>query len=378
MNSAIQAIRPDTAAPSTSSAPRAPSTPSTPSAPSPSEPVDEFTMRVYEYVLGHDAATPETIATALDAPAHPVKQALHTLRGLRLLKDPAGGGREIVAVHPEAAQLELLLPLENAIRDQRHRLAGVKGQLRAFMEVFDNTRRHRETVVSTDDQSEITLRLQEAAQHCTSEILLMQPCVTREPSELVSARPLIIEALRRGVEGRVLYPHTARSDAGTRSYALRLAEADGQVRTSRDVHARFLVFDRKTAFVMVEDDNGGPNTITIVYEPSLAMFLGSLHDLTWQSAFPLQQGTHGYAGTLNDLRATIVELLASGIKDEVIARRVGLSERSFRRHVAAIMQDLAAGSRFQAGVMAARAGLVGHAAESPVPLPPATTPGRAA
>ncbi|WEH34416.1 LuxR C-terminal-related transcriptional regulator [Streptomyces sp. AM 4-1-1] len=342
------------------------------------EGVDEFAVHVYEYTLGHGSVTPEVLATELDAPAHRVEQALSTLRGLHLVKSAAGSGRELVAVHPEAAQLELLLPLESAIRDHRRRLAGVKGQLLSFMEVFDSTRQHRETVVVTDDRGEIALRLREAAQCCASEILLMQPCVTQEPAELINARPLINEALQRGVQGRVLYPHTARSDAAARSYALRLTAAGGQVRTSPDLHARFLVFDRKTSFVTVDDGTSDSSVVTIIYEPSVATFLGSIHDLAWQSAFPLQQGTNGYAGTLDDLRATIVGLLASGIKDEVIARRVGLSERSFRRHVAAIMQNLAARSRFQAGVMAAQTGLLAPVREGRAPLVPATTASGAA
>ncbi|MEV8456181.1 LuxR C-terminal-related transcriptional regulator [Streptomyces sp. NPDC052095] len=330
--------------------------------------VDEFVLHVYECALGHGRVTSGLLAAQLDASAHRVEQALNTLCGLRLLKGVDGSDRELVAVSPEAAQLELLLPLESAIHDHRRRLAGVKGQLLSFMEVFDNNRQHRETVVVTGDRREVELRLREAARRCTSEMLLMQPCVTQEPAELVQARPLFTEALWRGVQGRVLYPHTARGDAATRSYTLRLTEAGGQVRTSRDLHARFLVFDRKTAFVTVDDgtggdgDDGADSAVTIIYEPSVAMFLGSLHDLAWQSAFPLEQGTSGYAGTLDELRATIVELLALGVKDEVIARRVGLSERTFRRHVAAIMQNLAAGSRFQAGVMAVRTGLLGEAA----------------
>jgi DNA-binding NarL/FixJ family response regulator len=64
---------------------------------------------------------------------------------------------------------------------------------------------------------------------------------------------------------------------------------------------------------------------------------------------------------VNELRSTILELLASGVTDEVAARRIGISSRTFRRHVATIMDELQADSRFQAGVAAARAGLVGPA-----------------
>ncbi|MFG2875426.1 LuxR family transcriptional regulator [Streptomyces sp. NPDC048337] len=333
--------------------------------PGPDGTVDEFAVRVYEHALGRRAVTPEALVRELNAPRRRVDEAVRVLRGLRLVKDAAGRRGELVAVDTEAAQVELLVPLEQAIHDNRRRLAGVKGQLHSFMEAFNSNRRDRprgESVVVTDDPEEIRLRLLEAAQQCTGEILLMQPCVAREHTELRHAHPLILEALRRGVRTRALYPHTARGDAATRARVRVLTEAGGEVRTSREIHGRFLAFDRKVAFVPADaaDAEAG---VAIVYEPSVATFLGTIHDLVWQSAFRLEAGAVGYADTLDDLRSTILELLASGIKDEVVARRIGMSDRSFRRHVAAIMQDLAAESRFQAGVRAAQAGLVGSARE---------------
>jgi DNA-binding CsgD family transcriptional regulator len=122
-----------------------------------------------------------------------------------------------------------------------------------------------------------------------------------------------------------------------------------------------VVFDREVAFVQTQSVASTTPNITVVYDPSVAGFLGNIHDTTWQSAFGLEPSALGYAQARDDLKSTILELLASGMKDEVIARRMGMSERSFRRHVAAIMQELAAESRFQAGVRAASTGLLGTA-----------------
>ncbi|MFC9848831.1 LuxR C-terminal-related transcriptional regulator [Streptomyces sp. NPDC060223] len=343
--------------------------PNQPSGPRTRETVDVFAVQVYEFVLSRPGVTREAVGRALDAPWQHVDDALEVLRGLRLVKAPVGPRDGLVAVDPEAAQIELMVPLERAIHDNRRRLAGVQGQLQSFMAAFHDRGHDRPrggTVVVTDDAEEIELRLVEAAHRCTREILLMQPCVAQEHPELRQAHPLILDALQRGVRVRVLYPHTARGDAGTRSRIRELVAAGGEVRTSREIHRRSLVFDRNTAFVPAEStvdaDTGATEEsgtgVTAVYEPAVATFLGSLHDLVWEPAFPLETATVGYGDVRNDLRSTILELLAAGIKDDAIARRIGLSERSLRRHVAAIMRDLAAGSRFQAGVMAARSGLV--------------------
>lgn len=323
--------------------------------------LDEFAVAFYERAIGRGEFDPLRIAEELGAPPRYAEHAVGVLRELRLVKPAESRADRLVAVSPEAAQMELLVPLEREILDSRHRLAGFKGQLSAFAAAFERQSRTRaEPVVITGDQDEIELRLLEAAQSCTTEVLVMQPCVARETRELRLARPLVLEALRRGAHGRILYPHTARGDSGTRAHLGELLPAGGQVRTTKEVSDRFLVFDRKTAFI----PSGEDGEIAVVYESTVAAFLAGLHARIWESAVDFDSGAAGYAGTMEELKATLLSLLASGAKDEVIARRVGMSERTLRRHVATIMQDLSASSRFQAGVLAARTGLVDLALRS--------------
>ncbi|MER5864078.1 helix-turn-helix transcriptional regulator [Kitasatospora sp. NPDC002040] len=317
--------------------------------------VDDFVVAFYERTIGRADFSPSGIAEELGVPQQRAEQAADLLRELRLAKPADGGADRLVAVSPEAAQMELLVPLEREILDSRRRLADFQGQLNSFTAAFEKQARTRaEPVVITDDWEEIELRLLEATQGCTTEVLVMQPCVAQETPELRLARPLVLDALRRGVPGRILYPHTARGDSDTRAHIGELLPAGGQVRTTKEVRDRFLVFDRKTAFFPAGDGDA----IAVVYEGAVAAFLAGLHARVWESGFDFDSGAAGYAGTLEDLKATLLDLLASGAKDEVIARRVGMSERTFRRHVATIMQELSATSRFQAGVLAAQGGLV--------------------
>lgn len=53
-------------------------------------------------------------------------------------------------------------------------------------------------------------------------------------------------------------------------------------------------------------------------------------------------------------RDTVIEMLSEGNTDAVSARKLGMSERQFRRHVSNLMQELGSSSRFQAGIEAAR------------------------
>jgi DNA-binding NarL/FixJ family response regulator len=54
-------------------------------------------------------------------------------------------------------------------------------------------------------------------------------------------------------------------------------------------------------------------------------------------------------------RPVLVRLLAQGHTDASIARRLQVSERTVRRRVAELLLELGASSRFQAGVLLAKA-----------------------
>ena len=66
------------------------------------------------------------------------------------------------------------------------------------------------------------------------------------------------------------------------------------------------------------------------------------------------------ADELTPVQLAIVRLLAQGWSDNRVAGRLGLGQRTVQRHVSRIMLTLRARSRFEAGVAAAHAGLVGE------------------
>ena len=57
-----------------------------------------------------------------------------------------------------------------------------------------------------------------------------------------------------------------------------------------------------------------------------------------------------------DEERAVASLLVTGMTDEMAARRLGLSRRTFRRRLKALMDTLGARSRFQAGFMLAETG----------------------
>ncbi len=59
---------------------------------------------------------------------------------------------------------------------------------------------------------------------------------------------------------------------------------------------------------------------------------------------------------IDDDTRRLLALLASGLKDDAIARQLGLSTPTMRRRMRELLDGLSAANRFQAGVQAARRG----------------------
>jgi len=60
----------------------------------------------------------------------------------------------------------------------------------------------------------------------------------------------------------------------------------------------------------------------------------------------------------DDLDRQILRLMSVGLKDEAIARNLGIGVRTLRRRIQRVMRDLGAGTRFQAGARATARGWI--------------------
>lgn len=163
------------------------------------------------------------------------------------------------------------------------------------------------------------------------------------------------ELLRRGVRVRTLYQHTARSSLTTRSYVAQISEAGAEVRTSAELSERLIVYDRRTAFVPKERKGSEPPGAAVVTDPTLVAYLCRSFEAAWQVGRPFTSTEPADQQQVSaELRSSILRLMAMGLKDEVIARRLGMAARTCRRYISALMTELGATSRFQAGVLLGR------------------------
>lgn len=98
---------------------------------------------------------------------------------------------------------------------------------------------------------------------------------------------------------------------------------------------------------------GDTDGVIVVYPGLLLTVLGELFEALWTRADPRA------AGGLADQRDRLADLLLTGLTDQAIGHQLGVGPRTVQRRIAALMADLGADTRFQAGIQAAlRAGVV--------------------
>ncbi|HEY0936041.1 MAG TPA: hypothetical protein VGD91_20160 [Trebonia sp.] len=125
----------------------------------------------------------------------------------------------------------------------------------------------------------------------------------------------------------------------------------------RGTHGDLVIATRADAIAVVPDA-GGALSAEQVSGTAVNTLVRALVDLLWDRALP-PAGAERFEEVAGDpVKLEILGLLEAGAKDEVIARALGVSLRTCRRHIAELISAAGAVSRFQAASRLARAGLL--------------------
>ena len=220
------------------------------------------------------------------------------------------------------------------------------------------TRAQGVAVDVVSDQGQIGNVLMHYAERCEQELLSVAP--GRLPKTRIDSRTRIanLYTLRRGIKLRALYQQVALRDRHSRSYLTELADNGAKVRFAASVPGRSLVIDRDVALLPIPTEDPGKHGLAVVREPNVVAWVIATFEQLWAEAQPLEDALSRDTedAELDQTRAAILRLMAEGEKDEAISRRLSISVRTCRRQIADYMAQVGATSRFQAGVIAARAG----------------------
>ncbi|WP_045743590.1 helix-turn-helix transcriptional regulator [Actinoplanes rectilineatus] len=273
-----------------------------------------------------------------------------------LREDPTIPGRH-VAVDPDLVATVMATPIEQEIRERQERLRSLREGLGALrLDYLDSRRRSSGLVEHIPGIAGVRAFIEQASEECRSEILSSQPGGNRVPEAMQEAMARDIRQVKRGIRIRTLYHHTARFDGPSQAYVAAMSGLGAEYRTVHKLFGRLIIFDHES--VLLPDIHGSGGAV-LARETSIVHYLREVFEQTWEDAKPFSDAaSDGLQRVAEEIDSTIVGLLGAGLKDETIGRRLGMSLRTVRRHVADIMQELGAESRFQAGVRAAQTGML--------------------
>lgn len=316
---------------------------------------------VYTYVTEHGDCTESQVATALGLSRTDLARNLHILRAHRLVRPSPSRTRGWDLVGPDNALAELITDEESRLRREQAMLLRAREQILKLLPTYLSGLRNK----APDDAIDVVygsndVLLKHLIQHAQAAGFAVWVADPGREATVADWLPpydpdtAADTASRDGRPGvRLVINHVARQDPATRRRLSWLSEQGDQVRTSHGVPTWLVVFDRAIAFLPAAH-SGAEQGVAVVRHPSVVEPLCAMFEMLWDSAQPFVTDAPGAHHMGDVLRLDILRLLAAGMKDEVVARRLRLSVRTCRRHIAEVMRQLGAESRFQAGVLAER------------------------
>lgn len=316
---------------------------------------EQCAQSVYARMVRHGETFAQAVA-ALELPGTEVPRVRRRLSELRLLD-----GTAEIAVDAAAALTRLL-------GENRDRLSETLATLHArqtdalavagdFVRLAAKGNDKSIEILPKDEtfRPRMEALLDFAAETSRRELVAMHPHAVWDERFFEDGLRRTKEQRARGISVRTLYAQQTLRQASLREYMLRKMEAGMFIRAAPITPIRMLVYDRELAIVDApRDEEIGAIVIRdrLIAEPLVAFF-----EYCWITASELDEVLGSSDGSgLTEQQTAVLRLLASGSKDEAIARSLGVSVRTVTRIVAELMGELGAASRFQAGVLAARLG----------------------
>jgi DNA-binding CsgD family transcriptional regulator len=157
-------------------------------------------------------------------------------------------------------------------------------------------------------------------------------------------------ALRGGARFQMIYEVDYQTTDAGASIIERSLRAGEEVRLRHWLPVKMLHVD--DAIALVAADRAGQNAV-LVQAPAVVAMLAEWFDLLWESPTTMAYPVGGTGTALTPAQCDVLKLMVAN-DDETIARRLGVSVSTVRRHIKAIYRALGVNSRFAAGMAAAK------------------------
>lgn len=316
--------------------------------------LDVTTEAVYRAVLTCPEAGVADIAQQLVLPEKDVRGALDRLAELSLLH-PSSAELTGQPLAPGAGLTILLNRSQAELAERMQQIERTRSAISQISDEYRAAHTHELAVERLEGRRAVRDRLIEFAQSCQTECLTLVPGGAQTEAAMQASRPLDQLVLDRGVRLRSVYQDSFRNDRPTLEYVGWLHDLGGETRTTPELPLPMIIVDGEIALLPLYRRDEGVGGIQIA-STGVVVALVELFELIWASAVPF--GTHVARdeGEISPQERALLRLLAEGCTDQSAARRLGVSLRTIRRMMAALLHRLDAQTRFQAAAAAARRG----------------------
>lgn len=320
--------------------------------------LDTVAEQVYQALLVDADIGVRALGERLALPEIQVREALDRLLDLDLLRQSHEAPGRLRPVSPQVGLEAIVARQERELAEQQLRLAISRSA--AAKAITELGRYHHgalsanvETLVGADAVHE---RLEVLLKGSREECLVVLPGRSHEQMELTGSEVLERQLPSDGVRVRLLVQESVRRNRAVRRYVQRLVRPQDEARTAVVSPPWLLVIDWETALVPID-----PATVVgalCVRERGIVGTLAAVFEAAWATAAPLDVSRPACDAEPTASDTGLLNLLATGITDEAAAKRLGVSLRTVRRQMSALMERLGASSRFEAGFKAAQRGWI--------------------
>ncbi|MEU4679170.1 LuxR C-terminal-related transcriptional regulator [Micromonospora sp. NPDC023737] len=314
--------------------------------------------QVLEHLVAHPESTPAEIAEALGLPSRGVALALRTLSdellAVRVSLSPARW-----SANPPRAAIESLLARRSA------QLANVRLQAERLHEVYTETvdrRFIRDQFEVLDSPQRLNARYEHHLRSAQREVLhLVMPPYVAPTEQLPERMGAQGEAMARGVRFRSVYDSGSFDDELSLRTAREGGNLGGQIRLSNGLPMKMVMFDDTAAIMSLKPDDPAAGSLLVYARPLLRVLRVLFEELwehgqPWSEAGPVAPPDPDLRPAPDPRMLQVLRFMALGMKDDAIARALGLSRRTVQQTVSDVGALLGARTRFQIALRAQQRG----------------------
>ncbi|WP_234380239.1 helix-turn-helix transcriptional regulator [Streptomyces sp. CMB-StM0423] len=324
--------------------------------------------QLYRHFLRNPDSPSEGVHVKLGVDRHETEEAMARLIRLRLLRPGDRPGwfipvdpEQVVARLTEMRLREMYQEIQR-LTQSRYVLTTLRAETAATAEGGGQAGAYggEHGVEEIDDRDALSNRMEELVFFAREEIASVEPGFHLMSEAVLKRRAVEWRALKRGVRRRLVLPADTLRHPRVAGHVRELLARGGEVRVVEEISDQLAVYDGRVA-LMPKDPKNLDEGALLVRGRGLVSTLSGLFEKVWEQAEDVSVELREPAEPepeLSEAELRVLRMMCEVGKDETGARDLGVSVRTYRRHIADVLRILGASTRAQAALLARERGWV--------------------